>query len=276
MPWTDDLSVEQADSLSEEVKTNPTLIQYKTLEDMLQGHIKTKSLVGSSIRIPGEDAPEEDRTKFLEQLITKAPGLMMKPDFSEKEQATEFYSLFGKPSDATQYQLPEGAKLTVDVESEIREIAFNANLNQEQFGTLASEMDSRNQQLMEGITTKTGEAMEGLKGEWGMTFDDRTKAAQKMNEQFYPGRDFANITPAERKALFAISESMTGKPSPLAGSGEGQPMAITPTEARERADEIMRRVHDPKSELTQPEKMALINKRIHLLQTYVPEFAKSA
>ena len=194
--------------------------------------------------------------------------------FSEPEQATEFYNLFGKPADAAQYMLPEGATLPTDVEGEIRDMAFKSNLNQEQFKILASEMDSRNNQMVENINGKTTEDMEGLKGEWGMTFDDRTKAAKSMNEQFYPGREFDNLTAAERKSLFTISESMTGKPSPIAETVDGGPMKMTPTEANEQADEIMRRVHDPKSELTQGEKMALINKRIKLLQAYVPKFAE--
>ena len=276
MPWIDDLPVEVADSLSDEVKTNPTLIQYKTLDDMLKGHIQTKSLVGSSIRVPGEDAGEKDMGEFYQKLMTKVPNLMMKPDFSEPEQASEFYNLFGKPADASNYMLPDGAKLPVDVEGEIRDMAFKSNLNQEQFQILASEMDSRNNQMVENLEDKTSGDMESLKGEWGLTFEDRSTAAQKMNEMFYPGRDFDLLGAAERKSLFTISESMTGKPSPVAATTDGALVKMTPAEAEERAAEIMRRIHDPKSEMDQGEKMALINKRIQLLKTYVPRFAEQA
>lgn len=276
MPWIDDLPEEISDSLSEEIKTNPTLAQYNSLEEALKGHIETKSLVGSSIRIPGPDASEDDQQAFYQKLIDRDLGLMKKPDFSEPEQAKEFYDLFGKPPEATQYKLPEDAKLPVDVESEIREMALAANLNQEQFGKLALEMAGRNTQMSENIQTQYDEAMQSLKGKWGVTFDERMAAAKKANEDFYPGRDFDSLPAGDREALYAISESMTGKAAVAAGDGDGVPTGMTPTEAREQADEIMRRVHDPKSKLEHSEKMALINKRIKLLQDYVPEFAAEA
>lgn len=276
MPWIDDLPAEMADSLSEEIKTNPTLAQYNSLEEALKGHIETKSLVGSSIRVPGPDAGDEDKQAFYQKLMDRVPNLMVKPDFSEPEQATEFYNLFGKPGDATQYTMPEGSKLAPDIESELREMAFTSNLNQEQFQKMVGEMDNRNNELVENTTAQYDEAMSSLKGKWGMTFEERMTAAKKMNEQFYPGRDFDNLAAGEREALYSISESLTGKGPQVATQGDGQVMAMTPGEAREQADEIMRRVHDPKSDLGQPEKMALINKRIKLLQTYVPEFAEEA
>ncbi|GAG81166.1 unnamed protein product [marine sediment metagenome] len=141
--------------------------------------------------------------------------------------------------------------------------------------TLATEMDSRNNQMVDNIQGKTEEAMESLRGKWGMAFEDRSTAAKEINKEYYPDRLFDNLTASEREALYAISESLTGKGAQVAGQGDGQVAAVTPTEAREQAEEIMRRVHDPKSELDHSAKMALINKRIKLLQKYVPEFAEA-
>ena len=56
MSWIDDLPAEVADSLSDDIKVNPTLNQYKSLEAALEGHIQTKSAMGHSIRIPGDEA----------------------------------------------------------------------------------------------------------------------------------------------------------------------------------------------------------------------------
>ena len=274
MPWIDDLPAEVADSLSDEVKTNPTLIQYKTLEDALQGHIKTKSLVGSSIRIPGPDAGNEDKNEFYQKLIDKDLGLMLKPDFSEPEQAQDFYNLFGKPTEATLYKMPEGHSLTADVESEMREIGFSSHMNQEQFQNMVTEMDTRNKQMLDNVLGKTSEDMEGLKGEWGMTFDDRTKAAKKMNEQFYPGREFDSLGAADRKSLYDISESMTGKPSPIAAAGDGQPLQMAPAEAEERVHEIMRKAHDQSNDLTEQERLALVWKATDMKKKYIPRFAE--
>lgn len=273
MPWIDDLPAEIADSLSQEIKENPTLAQYNSLEEALKGHIATKSLVGSSIRVPGPDAGDEDKQKFYDKLINAAPNLMMKPDFSEPEQASEFYNLFGKPGEAAQYQLPEGTDLDPTVESEIRELAYDANMNQEQFQKMIGGMSDRNKQLKENMQTQSNDDMKSLKGEWGMAFDDRTSAAKDMNERFYPGRPFDGLIAGELKALYSMSESMTGKGPQAATQIEAQVGRITPAEAMEQADEIMRRIHDPKSTMEHSEKMALINKRIKLLQDNVPKFA---
>lgn len=273
MPWIDDLPAELADSLSSEIKENPTLIQYNTFEDLLNGHINTKSLVGSSIRVPGEDAGDEDRTEFYNKLINKAPNLMIKPDFSEPEQAQEFYNLFGKPGDATQYKMPEGHTLQPDVESELREMGFSANMNQEQFQKMVTEMDSRNTQLQENVKGQTEKSMADLKGKWGMTFEERMAAAKKVNERFYPGRDSTHLNASDLESLYNINESLTGK-GPQVATQIGTEGGITPQEAREQGAEIMRRVHDPKSTLEPHEKLALIHKRINLLKKYVPEFAE--
>jgi hypothetical protein len=275
MPWIDDLPAEIADSLSEEVKENPTLAQYNSLEEALKGHIKTKSLVGSSIRVPGPDAGEEDTQAFYQKILDKDLNLMLKPDFSEPEQAKDFYNLYGKPGDAAQYKMPEGHTLAPDVESELREMSFSAHMNQEQFQNLVTGMDGRNQQLQENTKGQYDESMESLRGKWGMAFEDRSTAAKEINKEYYPDRLFDNLTASEREALYAISESLTGKGAQVAGQGDGQVAAVTPTEAREQAEEIMRRVHDPKSDLDHSAKMALINKRIKLLQKYVPEFAEA-
>ena len=274
MPWIDDLPAEIADSLSDEVKTNPTLIQYNSLEDALKGHIQTKSLVGSSIRIPGEDAGETDKQEFYNKLLNNAPNLMLKPDFAEPDQSNEFYRTIGKPEGSDKYVMPEGNTLDAGVEAEIREIAYNSNLTQAQFSNLAKEMDSRNTTAIENLQGQADTAMQELKGKWGMTFEDRIQTAQNQAKELYPTRDVATLTAADLQAMYTVSEQLTGKGAQAKTQTDGQPTGITPTEAREQAAEIMRKIHDPKSGLEHAEKMRLQYKRIDLLKKYVPEFAE--
>ena len=273
MSWIDDLPAELADTISEEYKTNPSLTKYENFDGFLKGHINAASLVGNSIRVPGEDAGETDKQEFYQKLMNHAPDLMLKPDFSEPEQNDEFWKTLGKPDEIDKYEMPEGNALPEEVTAEMRQIAFEADMTKAQFKKWADGMSTRHTEA----TGKATEAMEAqmaeLKTEWGMTTDERLNAAKAVNEQFYPGRDFEALTPAEKKGLYDIHVSMTGKgpqgpaqPNPQAG--------MTPQEARDQADEIMRRLHDPKTELSHSEKMALIDKRIKILQKFVPEFAE--
>ena len=275
MPWIDDLPAEVADSLSDEVKTNPTLIQYNTLEDALKGHIQTKSLVGSSIRIPSEDASDTDKQEYLDKLLSHAPNLMLKPDFAEADQASEFYRTIGKPEGADKYTMPEGHKLVDSVESEIREIAFKSNLTQAQFANLAAEMDSRNQQLTENIQGQAEQAMSDLKAKWGMTFEDRIETAKKTAVDVYPGRDVTTLSAADLEAMYTVHESLTGKGAQVKNQTEGQPTGMTPDEARTRADEIMRKAHDRKTDLSDQERRDLVMKAIAIKQKHIPEFAEA-
>jgi len=271
----DDLPTEVVDSLSDEVKANPTLNQYDSLEAALNGHIATKSAMGRSIRIPGEDAGETDKQEFYQKLMNNAPNLMEKPDFSIKEQADEFYKTLGKPDEFSKYENPEGSNLDTEVEAQLREVLYGANLTNQQYQEVVSKLSSMNDQTVENNQFVQKEGMDALAGKWGMTLEGRMAQAKQMNEEFYPGRNFDGLAPSEIEALHNIHTSMTGKGAQGPSQPETPP-GMTPSEAEDQADEIMRRLHDPKSEMTREEKSKLMDKRIKMLQTYVPRFAEEA
>jgi len=269
MSWINDLPAEIADSLSDEVKTDPTLNQYNSFEDALKGHINTKAAMGRSIRIPGDDAGETDRNAFLEKLINNAPEVMLKPDFSEPDQSADFFRTLGKPEEFSKYENPEGTQLNAEVEAQLREVLFEANLTDAQYKKVVKRFSDMDSQTAENNQSMFDSSLNDLKGKWGTTFEERTNAAKKMNDEFYPGRDFDNLNSTERESLFNISVSMTGKGA-QAGMMPPEPTGMTPAEAREQANEIMRKIHDPASNLDHTEKMRLINKRADIMRKHVP------
>lgn len=275
MSWIDDLPEELSDSLSDELKTNPTVQNYKSFTDFVEGAVNTKAMVGNSIRIPGEDAGQEDWSQFTQKLQSRVPGVMLKPDFSEKEQAEEFWKLAGKPEDEKGYGLPEDAKIPEPVADGLRKMAFESNLTKAQWQKFVDLFNSGETQRQENARTELETARNQLKDEWGMAFPERVEAARKINDEFYPGRDFESVSPKELKSLYSVYEATTGKGAQAATQPGGEKPMMTPAEAEEQAAEIMRRIHDTKNELSHEEKMRLINKRIKLLQTYVPKYAKT-
>jgi hypothetical protein len=270
-----DLPAEIADSLSDEVKADPTLNQYKTFEDALKGHIATKSALGGSIRIPGEDAPDSDRAAFLDKLINNAPEVMLKPDFSDPDQSADFFRTLGKPEEVSKYDNPEGTQLNPDVETQLREVLFEANLTNAQYQHVVKRFSEMEAQTAENNQSVFDGDMQELAGKWGTTQDSRMAAARKMNEQFYPGRPFDQLRAKDIESLYNISVSMTGQGPQVHDQPDDQGR-ITPDEARTQADEIMRKVHDPDSNLSHSEKMNLIYKRIKLLKDFDPEFAEAS
>ena len=152
----------------------------------------------------------------------------------------------------------------------MRALLYDAQIPQAAYAKIMAAFSDRQKQTVEMTTELHDSDMSTLKGKWGQALDDRMNAARKMNEEFYPGRDFDNLTGAELESLYTISKSMTGKGAQAAGDAAGIPAKLTPDEAILQADEIMKRIHDPDSDLTHDEKMKLQYKRIDLLQKYGP------
>ncbi len=67
-------------SLPPELRENPTIKDTPSVETLAKRLVDTKSMLGNSIRVPGPDASEEDRQKFLNTLLEKDVGLMQRPD----------------------------------------------------------------------------------------------------------------------------------------------------------------------------------------------------
>ena len=275
MSWIDDLPTEVVDTLPDEIKTNPTLNKYNSFEEAMNGYVHAVSLVGNSIRTPGPDASETEKQDYWQKIIDKDSKIMLKPDFSDPTQSEEFYRTLGKPEEFSKYENPEGFNLDTEVEGQLRDVLYGANLTNAQYQEVVSKLSSMQDQTVENNQLVKDQAMKGLSGKWGATTDSRMMAAQKINEEFYPGRSFDGLTPNEIESLYSIHTSVTGT-GPQAPGQPSPPAGMTPYEAEEQAAEIMRRVHDPKSELDHGEKMRLINKTIELKRKYIPKFAEEA
>jgi hypothetical protein len=269
------LPSEILETIAEERRENETLNRFNNVDDLAKSYIEQRSLDGQSMRIPGPDAGQDDINAFNESLLNKVSYLMHKPDFSNPEQSNEFYRSLGKPEEISGYTLPEGIQLPAEVVTEVNQMAFDNNLTDAQTQGIMKHMASMSDQTVENNQNTRIEDMEELAGKWGVTLDARMAAAKKMNDEFYPGRDFDSLGSGELQALHNIHTSVTGKGAQAPGQ-PGTPAGMTPQEAEDQAAEIMRRIHDPKSDLNHSEKMALQMKRIKMLETYVPKFMNEA
>jgi hypothetical protein len=254
--------------IPEEYRDNETLERFNDVGDVFKTVIEQQSMLGNTVgRFPGPDAGEAERKKWFDDNKDKLArhGLMLRPDFENPEQAPEFWRTLGSPEDTDGYENPEDLPTALgdDVEAGLRKAAHDANLTKAQYKkfvqNLARGLAQSHEQQREAIESQNAE----LKQEWGMAFSERADAAKKMHEELglYPDRQFGELTPKEIKSLYGLYESMTGKGPQIARQGEQQPQRMTPDEARAQMAEIMRRIHDPESNLTQPEVQALLKKR---------------
>ena len=227
------------ESLPEELRENESLNRFNSIEDLAKSFVETKSLVGQSIRIPPPEAGEEVRAEFINKLINNAPELTFKPQPDQPEQAEEFYRLQGKPDDFAKYENPEGLQLNEDVEAELRQILYDANVSNAQYQKVVKAFADRDQETQQSFAQMQEQAQSELKGKWGQAYDDRVNAAKKANEEYYPGREFDKLSPAEIEGLYNVHAAVTSG-GPQAATQQNPPSdKLPPDEALRRADEIM-------------------------------------
>ena len=256
---------------ADELKTDATLVRFNSVEDLAKSYLESRS--GNMIRVPGPDASAEAQTEFANKLINSAPSLMFKPDFENKEQSQEFWATAGKPGAADQYAIPEGANLPPAVEAELRELAYEGNVTQAQFAIQYKGMSDRFAKTQENNTAAQTAGVDELKGKWGQAYDDRMAAAKTINEEMYSTTPFESLTPAEIEGRYTTHERLTGAGPQAATQLENQARSMTPDEARAQAGEIMDRIMDPQSGMTQMESTRLAKKRVALLVKYDPQYA---
>jgi hypothetical protein len=204
-----------------------------------------RSRLGQSIRVPGQDAGDEDWKAFNQKLIDKVPTLMQKPDATDKERMAEVYKAMGKPADAEGYVVPEDLKLVSEEALEgLRKQAFELNLNNEQFANMVKGVEA---QLTEK-DTKGSELAEanraGVKAEWGAAYDKHYDAVTKYLEDTGAPKDLVDaakdkkLPPDAAKWFLSQYEATKGEGSNASGdSSTGDVM--TPSEATIQIGEIM-------------------------------------
>lgn len=266
MPLPDEI-LEQID---ENYRNHSSLRDINDVAALAKSYVETKAMVGNSIRIPPKDAGDEARQEYLQKLVSNDPELMFKPDFANKEQSQEFFRTIGLPSEFSKYQNPEGMKMAEDVESEMRELLYQAKVPQAGYEMIMSAFSDRQNQmdtLNEEMATNESKA---LKAKWGLATDDRMEAAKQANEDFYPGRDFDLLTARDRESLYNISKAMTGKGAQVAGQEAGTPKdSLTPEEATMRADELLRRAQNASlNDMTREEIKSLVDQSMALRVKY--------
>jgi hypothetical protein len=156
------------DDVPEDYREEKTLSKYQTVADLAKGHVHLSRMMGNSIKIPGEDATDEERNDFFTKL--------------------------GRPetADAYDYQrpdLPEGMAYDETSEKAFKELAHKQGLSQTQLGAILDfynkfALDSQiDQKLVMDEAYFKGEA--ALQKEWGMKGYDRNVAiAQRAMKEF--------------------------------------------------------------------------------------------
>lgn len=261
-------------SLPEDLRDNPALQDIKDVGGLAKVFVDTKSMVGNSLRIPGDDAGEEQKTEFFSKLLEKVPNLMVKPDFDNKEQSAEFYKMFGVPESAEGYTAPEitvpdGIKFDPSTMDIFREMAIAANLSNEQFQKMVPLLADNSFKKIQTAMEEFGNQIDGLKEKWGSAFDQNyniaLNLAMKTNMPNEIIDELRNKTaePSTVEWLHTLSKQFSSEGMNFNKENFGSDK-ITPDEAKEKISEINNNQQHPYWLTGHPDHASALEKMLKL------------
>ena len=154
--------------LPEELRENPSLQGFKSLQDLAKSLVNTKRMVGA------------DKARFL-----FAPN-----ENSTPEERREFYAKLGCPESPDKYQikLPAGAQADERMQAYFAKIAHERGLNNEQFQSLVDGYNAYQAELAQAGQLEAEAAFDAgvkqLQQEWRGNYDDNLKIANRAVQEF--------------------------------------------------------------------------------------------
>jgi hypothetical protein len=251
-----------AAKIPEDLHDNALLKEVKDLPTLAKVAVDLKSYQGQSIRIPGPESGDADKKEFHEKLKKAAPSLVEIPD---DEKAAEpitdiLLARLGKPKDRTGYPTLKdlGIETKMDEES-LRAQADELGLTKKQYERMAK----ATAKIMEAQAQKNSELAKAIKSELGEAFEERLTAAAAVAKKLGRSAEFVEklkngaVNAEEAKSWINVAKAMGAEAGELGGQDGGGSQKITPSEARERIDELYRNpaLHD-KSHPRHPELVA--------------------
>ncbi len=249
------------ESLPKELQGVEDLKQFENVADLAQNFIDRGKHLGNAIRIPSQEASEEDIATFRTRLMDKVPDLMPVPNLEDEDSINHVLTRLGRPDTAEAYKMVEieGATFNKAEELTLRTQAHKMGLTNKQFAILATDLLTDRGLSTEATAKLKTDALNEIKKEWGDTFDPRKqsiiaflhqhKAAQGIIDQVQND----DASPDLLRWFHSITTSLSEDPEHDLKDVGPDPAQITPLEAYERANEIRRRIQ--KQEIKQSDPM---------------------
>jgi hypothetical protein len=237
------------DDLPEVLREAPFIAKAKSAEDAF-GQIKhAASIVGNSLRIPGEDATEEARDEFYQKIIDSVPDVVRLPeDWSDDEANATFRSRFGVPEEAKDYEPADVEDFEWDDSylDTLRAMAHQAGMSKAQFKRFTETTAAQQMAADEINESNLSEARESLKKEWGAAHGERMQLIEnwmKLSDAPEAVRDMAadgNLTPDAANWLYEIASQYAKGGRKVAEDEPGKDKhGLTPLEAQDKIQEIL-------------------------------------
>ena len=246
-PVVESKSYDWKSEIPSEYAEDPSLADIKDLSGLVKSYVSSQRMLGSSVRIPGEDASQEQIQSFYEK-VEKVPGVVRLPEEGNEDSYNQFYNTLGRPTepDGYTFDVPEGVA-TEEQLAQFRNLAHKHGLTNKQAKVLVDfELEKYNEAQEYNAGWRTY-AEQTLKERWGNDYQNRLEGANNVLADYkekYPDEyDHLMAIGAGNNPIFADIVSKAAQS--MQESGHVQPNAarvnygLTPEEAQARIKEVM-------------------------------------
>lgn len=265
-------SVSFIDSLPEDLRSEPSLADFKDLSGLAKSYVSSQRMLGNSVRIPTEDASPEAKAEFYAKL-DKIPGVLRMPEDGNLD---GLYAKLGRPEDPSGYKLNVEGDMDAQSIEAFKGIAHQLGLNNEQLNKIVEFDKLRADSYMEGMNNYKEEAVNTLRKDWGPDFDSRMNGAKEVLKSYaekYPeyvnelmdGRNPFGNNPVIIKALSELHSVMQEKGA-VSGTS-GVKYGLSAEDAQNQLDDIRSNPHHAYYNVSDPSHEAAVAKVNKLYST---------
>lgn len=226
------------EGLPEDLRELPTIKDIKSIDDLVRTHDSAQRMLGNSVRVPGNDAGQDQWDEFL-QKVGKIDGIARVPKDPEDDGWRDVLKKAGLPEEPTGYGLENEA---------LAQHLHEAGLTKKQAKKVADMMAESESARLEAQHQRAQEAVAELKKRWGDGFERHAMMAQHVIKMVDEQNGNTNLRdalersdlgndPAVIEAFAAIGKLLDEKP--IEKTGSGMRFGMSPAEARAQLDEIM-------------------------------------
>jgi hypothetical protein len=234
------------DDLPEPLREAPYLKAAESPEDALAKIQHAAKLVGTSVRIPGEDASDDDRNSFYEKL-TAIDGVARLPTNDDIDGVIGLLTKLGYPEDHTGYELPEVADFEWDKDmgEQMRHYAHKAGMTPGQFTAFAQQIAEQELGVTAEMDNELDDARKALRLDWGDTLEEREGLIRGWLEMSQAPEEMRELL-NDRKLplgtmnwLLSIAKQFEGDIKPISKDGKDGEPPMTPDEAKVELSKIL-------------------------------------
>lgn len=267
------------DQLPEDIRSEACLKDFKDVGSLSKSYVSAQRMLGSSIRIPGEDASQEARQEFYNKL-SSVPGIMRAPNEEDPDSINAVLNKLGRPEDPSKYALQAPENLQIDgqeLEAWNKE-AHALGLTQKQYeGVLAKFIGIQGQEIARFEETKV-QGENALRESWGNDYNNRLAAAQAVAKTYadrFPDamEDLINSHHGNNPALLAMMAELAPvfQERGMIGGQSKIQLGLTADEARAKIQEIEGNMNHAIYNTSDPNHQAAVERRNQLYAAAYPQ-----